>query len=113
MFRGVPRLLQLRGNSCTLCRGSAHAPKVSCAIACGMVVAPLPAMTRALAFGLIAVGIVLLVLGINSADSVSSEVKEFFEGTPTDKSIWLLIGGVLALVVGLGALFAAGRRRAA
>lgn len=70
-------------------------------------------MTRAVGFGLIAVGIVLLVMGINSADSVSSEVKEFFEGTPTDQSIWLLIGGVLALVVGLGALFAAGRRRAA
>ncbi len=72
-----------------------------------------PGMTRAVGFGLIAVGIVLLVMGINSADSVSSEVKEFFEGTPTDQSIWLLIGGVLALVVGLGALFAAGRRRAA
>ena len=30
----------------------------------------------------------------------ASEVKEAFDGTPTDKSIWLLVGGVLCCVAG-------------
>jgi len=70
-------------------------------------------MSRALSLGLLAVGILLIVLGVNAADSVSSNIKEFFSGTPTDKSVWLLIGGVIAAVVGLGGLAVSGRRRAA
>lgn len=66
-------------------------------------------MHRALGFGLIAVGVVLLVLGFNAADSFSSEVSEFFTGEPTNRAIWLMIGGVAALATGV-ALSAMSRR---
>lgn len=66
-------------------------------------------MHRAIGFGLIAVGVVLLVLGFNAADSFSSEVSEFFTGEPSNRAIWLMIGGVAAVAVGV-ALSAMSRR---
>jgi hypothetical protein len=58
-------------------------------------------MNRALSFALLAGGIVLIVLGINASNALSSDISRFFTGSPTDKSIWLLAGGVVAAVVGL------------
>ena len=69
-------------------------------------------MSKALSIGLLAIGVLLIALGLNAADSLASDVKRFFSGNPTDKSVWLLIGGVLVAVVGLGGL-ATGRRRTA
>jgi hypothetical protein len=51
---------------------------------------------------LLVVGVVLLVLGVIASDSVSSDFSRLFTGNPTDKTVWLLIGGGLAAVVGLG-----------
>jgi gas vesicle protein len=42
-----------------------------------------------------------MIIGINATNSFGSEVSRFFTGSPTDKSIWLLIGGIVASVVGL------------
>jgi hypothetical protein len=50
---------------------------------------------------MIAAGIVLLILGFNASHSFSSDVSRFFTGNPTDKSIWFLIGGAVAVVAGL------------
>ena len=50
-------------------------------------------------------GIVLLVLGFNATNSFSSDVSRFFTGSPTDKAMWMLIGGVVATVVGATLLF--------
>lgn len=58
-------------------------------------------MNRPLAIGLLAVGVILLILGINASDSFASEFSEFFSGTPTHESIWLMVGGVLLAVIGL------------
>lgn len=58
------------------------------------------AMNKALGLALLAVGIVLLIFGINGSQSFGSDVSRFFTGSPTDKSIWLMIGGVVALIVG-------------
>jgi hypothetical protein len=57
-------------------------------------------MNKALGIGLLAVGIVLLVFGISETDSLSSHFSRFFTGNPTDKAMWLLVGGVASLVVG-------------
>lgn len=57
-------------------------------------------MNRGIGFALLAVGIVLLIFGIQASDSFSSDVSRFFTGSPTDKSIWLLIGGIVAIVIG-------------
>jgi len=54
---------------------------------------------------IVALGIVLIVLGINASDSFASDVHRFFTGNPTDRSVWFLIGGIAAIVVGLGVGF--------
>ena len=41
-------------------------------------------------------GIVLLVYGINASHSVGSDVSRAVTGNPTDRSMWLLIGGAIA-----------------
>ena len=57
-------------------------------------------MRKMFGFVLLAVGLVLLVLGISAADSISSDISRFFTGEPTDRAVWLLIGGVAAIVGG-------------
>jgi hypothetical protein len=56
-------------------------------------------------------GIVLIVYGINASNSVGSDFSRLFTGSPTDKSIWLLIGGIVAAVIGAGGLFRGSRVR--
>jgi uncharacterized membrane protein YidH (DUF202 family) len=61
-------------------------------------------MNKTVSVALLAGGILLLIFGIIAYDSASSDISRFFTGSPTDKSIWLLVGGVVATVVGLGGL---------
>ena len=49
---------------------------------------------------LFVVGIVLLVMGIRAADSFASQFSKFFTGSPTDRAIWLTLGGVAAILLG-------------
>jgi hypothetical protein len=58
-------------------------------------------MNRIAAVALLMGGIVLMVIGINATDSFSSDVSRFFTGSPTDKAVWMLIGGVAATLLGL------------
>jgi hypothetical protein len=46
-------------------------------------------------------GIVLIIVGFNATNSFSSDVSRFFTGSPTDKAVWMLIGGTLAAIIGL------------
>ncbi|HUR45729.1 MAG TPA: DUF3185 family protein [Candidatus Saccharimonadales bacterium] len=57
-------------------------------------------MNKFVSLALIFGGIILIVLGVNAMNSFSSDVSRFFTGSPTDKAVWMLIGGVVALVVG-------------
>ena len=57
-------------------------------------------MYKAIGLALLAVGIALTIWGINATDSFSSDVSRFFSGKPTDKAMWLLLGGIFSLVVG-------------
>ena len=61
-------------------------------------------MNRIISLALLVGGIVLIVYGVNASESVSSDVSRFFTGNPTDKTIWFLIGGVVAAALGLGGL---------
>lgn len=54
---------------------------------------------------LVVVGIVLLVMGIRAIDSFGSQVSKFFTGSPTDRAIWLTIGGIVALLAGATTAF--------
>ena len=58
-------------------------------------------MNKILPIALLVGGVVLMIFGINATNSFSSDVSRFFTGSPTDKAIWMLIGGTVASVVGL------------
>jgi hypothetical protein len=58
-------------------------------------------MNRIASLCLLIGGIVLMVIGINATNSFSSDVSRFFTGSPTDKAVWMLIGGGVATVIGL------------
>jgi len=50
---------------------------------------------------LLLVGVVLIIMGVQATNSFSSDLSRFFTGSPTDKAIWMLIGGIVAGVIGL------------
>lgn len=57
-------------------------------------------MNKALSIALLIAGIVLLVFGINAHDSLASSAKEAVTGAPTDKSLWLIVLGLIGIIVG-------------
>lgn len=50
---------------------------------------------------LFAAGVVLLIFGFNESHSFSSDVSRFFTGNPTDRSMWFIVGGGVAVIAGL------------
>ena len=67
-------------------------------------------MNKPICIALMAVGIMLIVFGINASDSLGSSVSRFFTGSPTDKAVWLLIGGAAASIIGLFGLGMSSRK---
>jgi len=59
-------------------------------------------MYRLFGAALVVLGVVLLVMGFSAADSIGSSFSRFFTGNPTDKSIWLMIGGIGCILLGAG-----------
>ncbi len=58
-------------------------------------------MNMSLALALLVAGIVLLIFGLNSADSIQNAFSRLFSGHLTDKTMWLIVGGSVCLVLGL------------
>jgi len=58
-------------------------------------------MYKAISLALLAGGIVLIIYGVSASDSISSSFSRFFTGSPTDRTMWLLIGGIAAAAAGL------------
>ena len=58
-------------------------------------------MNRAVSLAILAGGILLAVFGVAALKSFSSDISRFFTGSPTDKAIWMLVGGVVAIIIGL------------
>ena len=67
-------------------------------------------MTRAISLALVIGGVLLLYFGGQSLHSFGNEVSKLFTGSPTDKTIWLLVGGAVSTVAGLIGLAASGRQ---
>lgn len=61
-------------------------------------------MNRILSIAILVVGVVLMIFGLNASDSLGSDFSRLFTGSPTDKTIWLLVGGIILAVVGAGGL---------
>ena len=57
-------------------------------------------MNKGIGLALIAVGLVLIVFGVDASNSASSGVSRIFTGAPTDKTLWLLLGGIASAIVG-------------
>jgi len=58
-------------------------------------------MNRAISLAILAGGILLAIYGAAASESFSSDISRFFTGSPTDKAMWMLIGGVVAIIIGL------------
>ena len=61
-------------------------------------------MNKLISLAILAVGIVLVIYGVSATESFSSDISRFFTGSPTDKAIWMLLGGIVAIVIGLAGL---------
>ena len=57
-------------------------------------------MNKPISLALLVGGIILIVYGIAANDSKASGISRFFSGNPTDRTMWLLIGGAVAAVAG-------------
>ena len=58
-------------------------------------------MNKIISLTLLIGGVVLMIYGINATNSFGSDVSRFFTGSPTDKAVWMLLGGIAAVVAGL------------
>ena len=59
---------------------------------------------------LLVVGVVLLCMCYDSYHSSASNVSRVVTGTSTDKTLWLLIGGIVGTVGGLGGLLGGSKK---
>jgi Protein of unknown function (DUF3185) len=57
-------------------------------------------MSKFISLALVIAGVVLLVYGLDSSNSVSSSVTRAVSGTPTDKTIWLIVLGAIGIIAG-------------
>ncbi len=70
-------------------------------------------MNHIVSIVLAVIGITLVVMGVMAMDSFGSDVSRFFTGTPTDKSVWMFVAGIVALIAaGVTASFRARSARA-
>ncbi len=66
-------------------------------------------MNKITSLALLVGGVVLIIIGTNATNSFNSDVSRFFTGSPTNKAVWMLIGGILAAVVGLAGVMRSSR----
>lgn len=57
-------------------------------------------MNKPISLALLVGGIILITYGASASNSPDSGVSRFFTGSPTDRTLWLLIGGAIAAVIG-------------
>ena len=61
-------------------------------------------MNKPISLALLVGGIILLIYGVSASDSIGSSFSRLFTGNPTDRTVWLLIGGAVATALGAGGL---------
>jgi uncharacterized membrane protein len=66
-------------------------------------------ISRIIGLVLLAVGVTLLIFGLNASQSVSERVVEGFTGHFTNQTMWFIIGGIAAIVGGAALAFWGGR----
>lgn len=66
---------------------------------------------KGLSVGLLVAGVVLIIWGVSASESFSSDVSRAFTGSPTDRTIWLLVGGIIMSIAGAFGLFYGGFKK--
>jgi uncharacterized membrane protein YidH (DUF202 family) len=61
-------------------------------------------MNKIIGLAILVAGAILLYFGYTEYNSTASEMTEMVTGNPTDNAIWFLVGGAVAIIVGLGAI---------
>jgi len=57
-------------------------------------------MDKTISLAMLAGGILLVIFGVNASNSFSSDISRIFTDAPTDKAIWMLVGGIVVTVIG-------------
>ncbi|MEO6035040.1 MAG: DUF3185 family protein [Verrucomicrobiota bacterium] len=58
-------------------------------------------MNKMLGIALLVAGVVLLVIGFNESRSTASEISKLFNNSPTNRSLWFMVGGGVSAALGL------------
>lgn len=66
---------------------------------------------RSIGIALLVGGIIVLAFGLDASNSFASEMSEAFTGNPTDRSMWMIVGGSVMAVAGLLMSLGSGRSR--
>ena len=66
-------------------------------------------MNRTAGIAVLVVGIFLVGWGINASNALSSGITRIFTGSPTNRAIYLMVGGAVLAIVGASMTW--GRRR--
>lgn len=67
-------------------------------------------MSKTVSLAILAGGILLLIFGVIAYDSSSSDISRFVTGSAVDKSLWLLVGGLVGSEIGVRGLLRVSRR---
>ena len=68
-------------------------------------------MNNIVGLAVFALGIVLLIFGFNESRSFSSDVSRFFTGNATDRSMWMIVGGIVTAIAGLFLVVSGARKK--
>jgi hypothetical protein len=66
-------------------------------------------MNKAVSLVLLAGGIMLTIFSVSEMNSFTSDLSRMFTGAPSDRSIWMMVGGVVLVVLGLTGLVQSSR----
>ncbi len=59
-------------------------------------------MGKIIGLAILVAGAILLYFGYTEYNSTASQLTEAVTGNPTDNTIWFLVGGAVAVIVGIG-----------
>lgn len=59
-------------------------------------------MNRIAGIVVLVIGVLLLIWGLNASEAFSSGISKVFTGSPTNKAIYLMVGGAILIAAGAG-----------
>ena len=71
---------------------------------------PIFDMNRIIGLALVLIGIILFYYGWQEGESLAGEIEEAVTGSPSDRSLGLIIGGILSFAIGAGLVLYPGKR---